>query len=187
MRFVTCVSPRTLSCKGNRKSFEKTLRHLFYLLKGPFCLWDSGTARIMNSETSKKHFVSAFHLLISFILLAGFFHLGHKHCHHTWQKLLQEGTCLVSHGKLKQTNKKLYSSNWPSQSQDPWPITQGQRDKVCCMCFSEYQHFFQKQGNYCDLDNHPTLVYYRIVMALEISSKHCHLNRILFCLKFCRS
>lgn len=147
MRFVTCVSPRTLICKGNRKSFEKTLRHLFYLLKGPFCMWDSGTARIMNSETSKKLLVSAFHLLISFILLAGFFHLGHKHCHHTWQKLLQEGTCLVSHGKLKQTNKKLYSSNWPSQSHktlDQSPKANGTK-YVSCVSLN-ISTFFRNKG-----------------------------------------
>lgn len=110
-----CVT-QDIDLQGKQKPIWEDTEASHLSVGRPFCLWDSETARIMNSEISKRLFVSAFHLLISFILLAGFFHLGHKHCHHTWQKFLQGGTCLVSHGKRKQTNKKLYSSNWRSQS-----------------------------------------------------------------------
>lgn len=109
MRFVSWVLLGTFICKANRKLFEKTLRHLVDLLEGPFCLWDAGTARILNSEASKRLFVSTFHFLISFILLVGFFHLvSHKHSHHAWQKLFLERTCLVSHGELKQTKNFIW-------------------------------------------------------------------------------
>lgn len=148
MWFVTWVLLGTFICKANRKLFEKTLRHLIDFLEGPFCLWDAGTARILNLEASKRLFVSLFHFLISFILFVGFFHfVSHKRSHRAWQKLFLDRRGLVSNGELKQTKNFIYGSDWPNQSHK----TLGQSPKangtkyVSCV-FLNVSTFFRNKG-----------------------------------------
>lgn len=143
-----CVSPGTFTCKTNRLGWEDT--EASHLPVERVILY----VGFRNSQNHDLRPLPGFclnlclSLVVSFILLVSFFHeLSLEHCH--WTGLGRNGFerqsegCLVSHGNLKK--RKLL--------------------KGLCMYFSEYQQFFQKQGNYCDLDNHPTVVNCSMLMA----------------------
>ena len=83
--------------------------------------------------------------------------------------------CLVSHGKLKKKKKPTETfkracspSHVHLKALDRFPKVKGTNYVAWVSLI--ISPFFQKQRNYCDLDNHPTVVYYSLVMALRISS-----------------